>query len=316
MMQLRWMLSLLLLAASVGAEEAPPLFPGSPMKLWETEEIADGLYGFRYSFYRNIFIVTDAGVIATDPLNTEAAAILRAEIRKRTDLPVRYVAYSHSHWDHVSGGQIFKDEGALFVAQERCAENLRETPNPEVIAPDITFRDRADIALGGQRLSMHYFGPSHDNCIVVMRVEPSNLLFLVDVSNPPDGWTMFYNPAVSEDRVWNMLRFFDGVMGLIEVERIETVIGGHMSVGMDAQTGRPEIMPATTGPVAVVAQRQAFWQTMIDGVRAELAAGTPPAEVPDTLVAQGFLADRVVGYQPQQMRILLTRITSYALTGE
>jgi glyoxylase-like metal-dependent hydrolase (beta-lactamase superfamily II) len=311
MMQLRWMLSLLLLAASVEAEEAPPLFPGSPMKLWETEEIADGLYGFRYSFYRNIFIVTDAGVIATDPLNTAAAAILRAEIRKRTDLPVRYVAYSHSHWDHVSGGQIFKDEGALFVAQERCAENLRETPNPEVIAPDITFRDRADIALGGQRLSMHYFGPSHDNCIVVMRVEPSNLLFLVDVSNPPNGWTMFYNPAVS-----NMLRFFGGVMGLIQAERIETVIGGHMSVGMDAQTGRPEIMPATTGSVAVVAQRQAFWQTMIDGVRAELAAGTAPAKVPDTLVAQGFLADRVVGYQPQQMRILLTRITSYALTGE
>jgi hypothetical protein len=127
---------------------------------------------------------------------------------------------------------------------------------------------------------------------------------------------MFYNPAVSEDRVWNMLRFFGGVMGLIQAERIETVIGGHMSVGMDAQTGRPEIMPATTGSVAVVAQRQAFWQTMIDGVRAELAAGTAPAKVPDTLVAQGFLADRVVGYQPQQMRILLTRITSYALTGE
>ncbi len=311
-----WLSLLLLLAVSAGAADVPPLFPGSPMKLWETVQIAEGIYGFRYSFYRNIFIVTDEGVIATDPLNTEAAAILRAEIRKHTDLPVRYVAYTHSHWDHASGGKIFKDEGAVFVAHERCAENLRENPNSEVVAPDVTFHDRADITLGDHRLSLHYFGPSHDNCLVVMHLAPSNLLFLVDVSNPPDGWTMFYNPAVSEDRVWNMVRFFDGVQGLIEAQRIETIIGGHMSVGMNPQTGRAEIMPATTGPATVVAERRAFWEALIDGVRAELAAGTPPEAVPDRLVEQGFLADRIVGYRPELMRILLSRITSYAITGE
>ena len=152
-----FLLSVFILVASpvYGAEEVPQLFPGSrnPMKKWEVEEIADGIYGFRYTFYRDIFIVTDDGVIVTDPLNKEAANILREEIRKITDQPVKYVAYTHSHWDHVSGGQVFKDEGAEFIAQEECAEHFLEAPNPDVVYPDVTYRDRYRITLGGKSLA-------------------------------------------------------------------------------------------------------------------------------------------------------------------
>jgi hypothetical protein len=70
------------------------------------------------------------------------------------------------------------------------------------------------------------------------------------------------------------------------------------------------------GPSTVVAERRALWDSVIDAVRRELAAGTPPAEVPDSLVAKRALADRITGYDPDQMRILLSRITRYAQTGE
>jgi len=300
------------------AEEAPPLIPGSrlPFKLWETEKIADGVYGFRYSFYRDIFIVTDDGVIATDPLSVEAAPILREEIRKITDLPVKYVAYSHSHWDHVSGGKVFKDEGAQFVAQAQCAQNFIENPNPDVVTPDITYDDYYKISLGGKSLEMFFFGPSHDNCLVAMLVEPANMLFMVDVSNPPDGWTMFYNPAISEDRPWNMIQFFTSLQGVVEERNIQTVIGGHMTMGTDPDTGRRGIVRGTTGPATVVAQRGEFWASLIDVVKSELAAGTPAKQVPDKLVEEQVLADRIVGYEPEKMRILLRRITNYVQTGE
>ncbi len=71
---------------------------------YDTTEIAPGLYSFRYQGTRNIFIVTDDGVIATDPISVEAAQIYRGEIAKVTDQPVKYVVYSHNHWDHVPGG--------------------------------------------------------------------------------------------------------------------------------------------------------------------------------------------------------------------
>ena len=61
--------------------------------------------------------MSDEGVIVVDPLNVRAAKILKAEIAKITDKPVRYVAYSNSFFERSSGGQIFKDDGAQFVAQ-------------------------------------------------------------------------------------------------------------------------------------------------------------------------------------------------------
>ena len=218
------------------AEGGGSLFGSGSMKLWEVEKIAEDIYGFRYTFYRSLFVVTEEGVIATDPLNPDAGPILREEIRKITDQPVRFVSYSHSHWDHISGGQVFKDEGATFVSQERCAENFREMPNPDVVMPDVTYRDQYTIMLGGKSLEMHYYGPSHDNCLVVMHIRPENLLYVVDVANPPSGWAMFYNPAVSEDRVWNIVQFLDGAAKLIEREGITTIIGGHMTAADTGQT--------------------------------------------------------------------------------
>lgn len=305
-------------AAQAEEAEVPLLMPGTkmPFKLWETEQVADGVYTFRYSFYRTMFIVTDDGVIATDPLSPEAGPIMREEIRKITDQPVKFIAYTHSHWDHVSGGQVFKDEGATFVAQERCAANLVENPLPAVVTPDITYDDYYKIELGDQSLEMFYFGPSHDNCLVVMLVNPANLLFLVDIANPPNGWAMFYNPAISEDRPWHMVRFFTQLQNLVEERNVETVIGGHMSGSFDPITNRPTIVKGTTGPATVVTQRLEFWTAIIDAARAELAAGTAPEDVPDRIVEKGLLADKIGGYDPKKMRILMRRMTSLALTGE
>ena len=95
------------------AESEAPLF--GKMKLWEIEKISNNLYAFRYTFYRNIILIGDDGIILTDPLTPEAASILNKEIKKISNKPIKYVAYSHSHWDHVSGGQIFKDQGIANV---------------------------------------------------------------------------------------------------------------------------------------------------------------------------------------------------------
>lgn len=316
----QWALALVTLGlatqAGAGAHtgDGEYLFPGMLRK--ETEQLADGVYAFRYTFYRNVFIVTDEGVIATDPMNAQAAKALREAIAEVTDQPVRYVAYSHSHWDHSAGGQLFKDEGAQFIAQRGCAENLAENPNPNVVPPDITFDEEYKIELGGKSLEMFYFGPSHDNCLVVMVVNPGNLLFMVDTANPPNGWQMFYNPAVSEDRVWHMVRWFDRVQALVDERGIETVIGAHMTGGIDPETGKFGILPGTTGPSTVIGQRREFWNTSIEAVRAELAAGTAPAAVPGALVEKGVLADRISGYEPDKALIWFRRLTSYAVTGE
>jgi glyoxylase-like metal-dependent hydrolase (beta-lactamase superfamily II) len=70
-----------------------------------------------------IFMVTPDGIILGDPLNPQFASWLKDELDERFGVPVRYVVYSHSHWDHAEGGQLFADT-AVFVAHENMLENM------------------------------------------------------------------------------------------------------------------------------------------------------------------------------------------------
>lgn len=288
------------------------------LSLTETEDFGNGLYAFRYSAYRNIFIVTDEGVIATDPLGEKEAAALREAIAEVTDQPVKYVAYSHSHWDHASGGQIFKDEGAQFVAQERCLENISETPQPDMVPPDITFSNNYKIELGEHSLELYYYGPSHDNCMVVMIARPANMLFVVDIGSAPTGWFMEYNPTMSDTHLYNIVPFLKATEALIEQEGIETLISGHTSMGYD-DDGNLYVNPSS-GPAAAISEKIEFWEVLFGFVRDEMDSGTFVEDVPDKLIANREFQDEFVdhvrrGYEEDEMWILLRRVASYVASG-
>ena len=83
----------------------------------ETRKIegTDGVYIFRNGNHQSIFIVTNDGVIATDPIaygRPTGGADYIAEIHKVTDKKIKYLVYSHHHFDHIAGGQAFKEAGA------------------------------------------------------------------------------------------------------------------------------------------------------------------------------------------------------------
>jgi glyoxylase-like metal-dependent hydrolase (beta-lactamase superfamily II) len=70
------------------------------------------------------FLVTPAGIVLVDPLNPSFAKWLKAELAQRfPGKPVKYVIYSHSHWDHAEGGAAFADT-AQFIAQETMLQNM------------------------------------------------------------------------------------------------------------------------------------------------------------------------------------------------
>ncbi len=155
------------------------------MAAFETTKVAEGVYSFRFGIHRNMFIVTDEGVIATDPISPEAADIMMAEIRKITNKPVKYVIYSHQHWDHIAGGKVFKDAGATFVSQANCAPFFKANPNQDVVAPDETYAGPShEIKLGGRTVELHYFGRNHGDCMTVMRLPNEKILFVVDLVTP------------------------------------------------------------------------------------------------------------------------------------
>ncbi len=241
--------SLFLLSYSAQADRAK-----SKPKLVETTKVAEGVYVFRWWVYRNLFVVTDEGVIATDPVNPKAAKMLMQEIRKVTDKPIKYVVYSHQHWDHISGGKIFKDAGAQFVSHEGCMKHFKRRPSPVVVLPDITFSDKHTLTLGGKTLELEYFGKNHGDCLISMRLPKEKMIFLVDIVTPER--VAFRNMPDFLPDEW--------IRSLSEIEKLdfETVIPGH----------GPASMPATS-PRSVVQEQREYLEDLIAAVRVEWDKG-------------------------------------------
>ena len=86
------------------------------------------------------------------------------EIRKITQAPIRYVIYSHSHFDHIAGGKPFKDLGAMFVAHSNAKKLMEERKRPDVVVPDLVVDDARQVSSSAARRS---------NCSISARTTPT-----------------------------------------------------------------------------------------------------------------------------------------------
>jgi glyoxylase-like metal-dependent hydrolase (beta-lactamase superfamily II) len=89
--------------------------------------ITGQLYRAQNDNHYTVFLVTPEGVIMSDPINRDFARWLKAEIATRHKVPVRYVLYTHSDWDHASGGVVFADT-AEFVGHVNMRARLGGPP--------------------------------------------------------------------------------------------------------------------------------------------------------------------------------------------
>jgi len=194
---------------------AGPALAQDPAKRppFATKKVAgtDNVYVFRYGNHQSMFVVTSDGVIATDPIGygrPQAVLTYLDEIRKVTKQPVKYVVYSHHHFDHIAGGKPFKDAGARFVAHRRAWERLTALQDPHTVIPDELITDHATIRLGDTALELTYLGLNHSDSTIVMRLPREKILFAVDFLPvgvvPGRGMIDFY-PLEAEESIRKVL---------------------------------------------------------------------------------------------------------------
>ncbi len=160
-----------------------PLLASAQPAAYETRKLSDNAYVFRYGGHQSLFVVTPEGVIATDPiafLRPIAASTYLAEIRKITPAPIRYLIYSHHHYDHIAGGKPFKDAGARVIAHRNAKARLEQLRYLDAVIPDEVVDDYRAIELGGVRLELYYVGRNHSDNSLVMLLPKDRILFAVD----------------------------------------------------------------------------------------------------------------------------------------
>lgn len=211
----------------------PGLVAAQPPE-YETTKIADGVYQFRYRAHNAFFVVTGDGILAFDPISTEAAALYAAEIRRvAPDEPLRAIIYSHHHADHATGANVLRQAfgGQIpVIAHENAYAKLTAQPDPGLPAPNVAFTDRMTIRLGDRPVELRYLGKSHSDNMIVAYLPREKIVFAVDfVSKDGVGFRDlpdYYFPD-----------FFDTLKRLQEID-YGTIVFGHGPPGDKAAVDR------------------------------------------------------------------------------
>jgi len=191
----------------------PKMAPGSPQK-----PIA--------------WIIGDEGVAVYDTDSEELATEALRLIREETDAPIKYVVYSHHHATQLRGAHVFTKEGAKIVAHQNLVHDLGtvheldsyysrlnsiQFNSPEgrpgkSLMPDITYRDRMDLDLGGVEVELrHVEGEAEDYSVVWLPEE--RIVMMADLL--PGGMPMLASPMkpVRNELAW--------ISALTEIKELE-----------------------------------------------------------------------------------------------
>ncbi len=302
-------------AAIVGCSQTPE----SPER--EITNVTGDLYRFREIRHIGMFLVTPEGIIVVDPTNPGLAEWLKDELDERFGLPVRYVIYSHAHNDHASGGEVFADT-ATFVGHANMRHNLRKPPADApllpreqlwdtngngrieydegngyaqmafdimgidhsasvtrsdiwesrfgnrllgpIVPPDIYYADHMTVTLGGKSVELHYAGRGHTDDMSIVLFPEERTIYVVDALTP--------DRLPFEDLDGTFLPEWRDWMRHVATLDFDIVSPGHEAVGTKAD----------------VAEQISYFEDLVDGVSAGIAAGLSKEEIVDTVLLEEY----------------------------
>ncbi|NKB70190.1 MAG: MBL fold metallo-hydrolase [Candidatus Latescibacteria bacterium] len=241
--------------ATAGAETVPD----------HLAKIAENVYSYGSSHgYFSMFVVTGDGVVVIESVSTQHATGLLQAIRAVTDQPVKYLLHSHNHWDHSSGGQVFKEAGAVTLAHIEAWEWMRANPGRDMAVPDESWGGvRKDITLGGTTIELHYLGMNHGLGMTVFRLPEQKVAYIADIVTP--NRVMFSIVPDFNIREWE--RSLDEIL-LLDFDR---AVYSHNEKSDPLQGGTKQD----------VADNLQFIRDLRAAIYAEFENGTNPMMVPD-----------------------------------
>ena len=162
-------------------------------------KIKDGIYTFAPDQTTTTcsFVVTGAGVVMIDSCNNPLhSRRMLAAIKKVTDEPVVFLINTETHGDH-SGNNFIFSPPAMIINHEGAGAGMRKEYNPKraqnlaakspelrealkgekMIPPQIEYRDRMTIHLGGRTFELIYLKNVHSFADTAVWMPKERVLF-------------------------------------------------------------------------------------------------------------------------------------------
>jgi glyoxylase-like metal-dependent hydrolase (beta-lactamase superfamily II) len=243
---------------AVAAQQRPPLTPAQQERV-RIRPLMDGLYllpGFdgNQSGGNVAVRVTPEGVIVVDDKFIDSFEFITDQVRRVTDLPIRYVLNTHHHFDHAGSNADF-----MRVAEVISHENARANivRNGQTGPPRVVFRDQTAVFIGGAEVRMLHLGRGHTNGDAVVYFPDLRTVHTGDLlvwGDRLDGTAL--TPFWDVANGGSLVEWPATLTRLLELD-FDRVIPGH-------------------GPVLGKEDVRAFrakLETMIDRLRAAIASG-------------------------------------------
>jgi quinoprotein relay system zinc metallohydrolase 2 len=189
---------------------------------------------------------------------------LRAAVRRRTSLPICYVINTHIHVDHVLGNEAFKDDHPSFVGHAALAQAMvRSRPyfvkeyaqdldvpatSEQVIGPDRLVETALTLDLGERPLRLRAWPTAHTDCDLTVFDQKTSTLWTGDL--------LFIGRLPALD---GSLVGWIAALDRLAAQRVKLAVPGHG--------------PPTPHMGVALAQERRYLESLLSGVRRELAAG-------------------------------------------
>ena len=196
--------SLSVAAASPADKYPESLLYSKPVQV--TDRVWSAIGATQYYSYENAghnnnlsFVIGDESVLVVNGgASYLLAQALHDEIKKLTELPVKYVVDENGQSHAVLGNSYWKAQGSHIIAHEDALEEIDEqaldglatlqgilkerAEKTTVVEVDETFTDKMKLDLGGLTVELIRFGPAHSVGDISVFVPEGNVLIAGDMA--------------------------------------------------------------------------------------------------------------------------------------
>jgi len=198
---------------------------------------------------QSLVISGNSESVLIDPINKSNTEEIKNYLRENNKPSITNIIYSHSHWDRLLGSTLFDTKKHKIISQSACELYFTRNNNTDITKPNFYFKKQHTISLEEEEIVLHYFGPSHGECMVIIEMVRAKILFVPEListrgaSFPKDPTLPFLRPATLEN-------FFTHLEELVEEKKIQSFISGY---------GDDE----TYGSVKIISEQKQFWQLIL-----------------------------------------------------
>lgn len=190
-----------------------------------TTKLSDNVYMLRGSG-GNIGISTGSdGVFIIDDQFAKLTSKIIAAIKTISSESLAILINTHHHGDHTGGNLNMAKEGVKIIAHENVRRRLENQNNPMEALPVITFNDRLNIFINGEKVSVYHVKNAHTDGDAILYFSQSNVLHTGD--------TYFQNryPYIDLNSGGSINGYINAVKKALSVINEDTkIIPGHGSI--------------------------------------------------------------------------------------